>query len=87
MTSTAAADIPVFTLNNGKKMPSVGIGSVGFLCSYGTLTNSQIVSCWFGQPGGGEAAENMIKNALKVRYTCCKVSYFIERRLARIQTY
>lgn len=76
MTSTAAADIPVFTLNNGEKMPSVGIGSVGCFVSDGTLIDSQIISCWFGQPGGGEAAENMIKNALKVRYTCCEVSYF-----------
>lgn len=63
MTSTI---IPNFTLNNGRKMPAVGMGYVVHVCIIVCFVLRYNCRCWMGEPGGGEAVERMCRNALKV---------------------
>lgn len=66
----AAADVPYFTLNNGRKMPGVGKGCVVCrVCAGRGADGTRVCArCWLGPEGGLEVVEEMTKNALKVGY-------------------
>jgi hypothetical protein len=60
-------NIPMYTLNNGHKMPAVGLGcALSRLHSYPSL-NPLIARCWMGQPGCEDRAYAMCLKAIKVR--------------------
>ena len=68
-TIMAPKDIPYFTLNNGIKIPSVGMGYVYFFTTAIVIFFTRVCRCWMGEPGGGEKAEQMCRDALKVTST------------------
>jgi glycerol 2-dehydrogenase (NADP+) len=62
--------VPAFTLNNGQKMPAVGLGCCPYFeCRWVIFSYLLGTSrCWMGFRGGGERVYEMCKTALSLGY-------------------
>jgi hypothetical protein len=61
--------VPEFALNDGTKLPAVGLGWViDLLCHWWSLSsfNAAFLRCWMGDFGGGQRVNDMCEKALKV---------------------
>lgn len=65
-----AANVPIFKLNNGVLMPSVGMGKYSSSRLSHTYTRrlTNLTGCWMGGPGGGQRVYDMCTAALKAGY-------------------